>query len=78
MWSPTTLLSIGLIPESAMSPPRGAFLLTTVQLEPTAEAAAPSGSPENALDLVDGNPINLGDLGNRHAVFYQVADARKF
>jgi hypothetical protein len=42
------------------------------------EAEAPSRLPENALDLVDGNPIDLGDLGNGHAVFYQAADARKF
>jgi hypothetical protein len=39
-------------------------------------AESPSGFPENTLDVVHGSPIDLGDLGNRHAVFYQSADAR--
>jgi hypothetical protein len=41
------------------------------------EAELPSDFSENALDLVDSSPIELGDLGNRHAVFGQGADARK-
>jgi hypothetical protein len=32
------------------------------------EAEAPSGSAEDALDVADGSPTDLGDLGNRHAV----------
>jgi hypothetical protein len=36
-----------------------------------------SAAPENALDVAGGNPIDLGDLGNRHAVFRQSADAGK-
>jgi hypothetical protein len=32
---------------------------------------------QNALDLADGNPIDLGDLGNRHAVLHPIADTRK-
>jgi hypothetical protein len=31
---------------------------------------------QNALDLVDGNPVNLRHLGNRHAVLYPSPDAR--
>jgi hypothetical protein len=42
------------------------------------EAEAPSKSPENALDLADSGLIDLGDLRNGHAVFYQAADARRF
>ena len=38
---------------------------------------APSGFAENALDLADSGPIDLGDLGNRHAVFREGADARE-
>ena len=37
----------------------------------------PSGLSENALDRSNGNPINRGDLGSRHAVFHPGADARK-
>ncbi len=33
------------------------------------EAVAASGFPQNALDLADGNPIDLGNLRNGHAVF---------
>ena len=36
-----------------------------------------SSSAEKALDLADGRPIDLGDLGNRHAVSYPTADARE-
>jgi len=37
--------------------------------------ASPSGFPENARDLADSNPIDLGDLGNRHSVLHQSSDA---
>ncbi len=37
----------------------------------------PSGSPDNALDVAEGSAIDLGDLGNLHAVPYQGADARE-
>ena len=30
------------------------------------------GFPENALDIVDGNPVDLGDLGSRHADLTQL------
>ena len=36
-----------------------------------------SGVAENALDGADRDPIDLVDLGNRHAVFHQGADAAK-
>ena len=36
-----------------------------------------SGFVQNAFDLADGNPIDIGDLRNRHAVSRQGADARK-
>jgi hypothetical protein len=36
-----------------------------------------SGFAENPGDLGNGNPVDLGDLANRHAVFYQDADAGK-
>ena len=39
--------------------------------------ATASGFPENALDIVDGNPVDLGDLGCRHAVLYPATDARE-
>jgi hypothetical protein len=32
---------------------------------------------ENAFDLADSSAIDLGDLGDRHAVFHQGADAGK-
>jgi hypothetical protein len=35
-----------------------------------------SGSTEKALDLADGNSVNLCHLGNLHAVLYPTADAR--
>jgi hypothetical protein len=34
-----------------------------------------SGSPENALDHVDGDPVDLGDLGDRHPVIHPGSDA---
>ena len=37
-----------------------------------------SALSENALDRADGNPIDLGDLGNRHPVFHPGPDAGKF
>jgi hypothetical protein len=40
-------------------------------------AIAPSGPPDNALDVADGSAIDLGDLGRFHAVLYQGADARE-
>jgi hypothetical protein len=73
-WSPTTMLST-----RKRHAPRGAFLLPAT-MSPGVhgqEAEAPSKLPENALDLVDGNPIDLGDLGNRHTVRRHGADARK-
>jgi hypothetical protein len=41
------------------------------------EADLQSGFAENPGDLANGNPIDLGDLAERHTVFYQGADARK-
>jgi hypothetical protein len=38
-------------------------------------ANLPSGLAENAFNLANGNPVDLRHLGNRHAVFYQGADA---
>ena len=38
-------------------------------------ANPPSGLAENALNLANGNPIDLRHLGNRHAVFCPGADA---
>ena len=36
-----------------------------------------SGFVQNAFDLADGNPIDIGDLRNRHAVSRQGPDAPK-
>src|SRR5579884_1776061 len=36
---------------------------------PTPEAETASSFPQNALDLADGNPIDLGNLRNGHAAF---------
>ena len=41
------------------------------------EGRTPSGVAENALNLADRSAVNRGDLGDRHAVFYQDADAGK-
>jgi len=35
-----------------------------------------SGFPEDALDHVDGNPVDFGDLGNGHSVIHSGSDAR--
>jgi hypothetical protein len=32
--------------------------------------------PEDALDHADGDPVDLGDLGDRHSVFHPCSDAR--
>ena len=40
------------------------------------EADLRSGFAENPGDLANGNPIDLGDLAERHTVFYQGADAQ--
>jgi hypothetical protein len=39
-----------------------------------ADGGTPSALAENALDVADGCPIDLGDLGNRYAVLHQGAD----
>ena len=39
-------------------------------------AGPPSGCAGNALDFADSSAVKLGDLGNRHAVLHQGADAR--
>ena len=41
------------------------------------EAELQSGFAANPGDLVNGNPVDLGDLANRHTVFHQGADAGK-
>jgi hypothetical protein len=41
------------------------------------ERGRPSGVAENELDVDGRSPIDLGDLGNRYALSYQSADARK-
>ena len=48
-------------------------------LVPTTDRGDESVSPvaENALDQTDGNPIDRGDLGSRHAVLRPGADACK-
>jgi hypothetical protein len=43
----------------------------------TLHAGSPSGFPQNSLDLADGNPIGLGYLGNRHAVFRAGSNTRE-
>jgi hypothetical protein len=40
-------------------------------------AKSRSDLAENALDLADSSAVDLGDLGDRHAVFHQGADAGK-
>ena len=44
---------------------------------PRPRAESPSGFPEDALDIVDGSLVDLGDSGSRHAVFYPTTDARE-
>jgi hypothetical protein len=41
------------------------------------EADGPLGFAENALDLVDGDPVDLGNLGSRHSVLHPGADTIK-
>lgn len=41
------------------------------------EAELPSAFPENALDRADANPVDLGNLGNRHSVLHPGSDASK-
>ena len=36
----------------------------------------PSALPEDSVDHVDGNPIDLGDLGDRQPVIHPGSDAR--
>src|SRR6266581_770997 len=58
--------------------PHGAFPFPDdARPEGTSPREIVSRFAENALDLVDGSPVDLGDLDNRHAIFYPAADARE-
>jgi len=77
MWSPTTLLSIRVKPKSAMPHMALSLFPDDARPEGTSPREIVSRFAENALDLVDGSPVDLGDLDNRHAIFYPAADARE-
>jgi hypothetical protein len=66
--------------ESAM-PPVALFLLSGEASRRAARRPRPEsavlGSADDALDVDDGNPIDLRHLGNRHALSRQGPDARK-
>jgi hypothetical protein len=57
--------------------PCGAFSFTGDASRPPPLGGTSSGLAENALDLAGDYAIDLGDLGNRHAVFDPGADARE-
>ena len=56
---------------------RDAFGRSIPMRRPWLEGRTPSGVAENAFDHADRGAVDLGDLGDRHAVFYQGADAGK-
>ena len=59
-------------------PSHGAFPFSNdASPEGTSPREIVSRFAKNVLDLIDGRPVDLGDLGNRHAIFYPAADARE-